>query len=116
MARILFPLLNDDKMNSKLSEHFGHAPFFGIYDEDDTSLFIVKNELNHNDVLKSAIYQIKEIFNPDVIFVISIGQKAINEANKLSVSLKTGNYKILSEVIDNLNKLDLKVGSCGNTH
>jgi len=116
LVRILFPLLDDSNIDSKISEHFGHAPFFGIYDEVDNSLFVVRNELKHNDPLKSAIYQIREIFNPDIIFVKSIGGKAIEEANKMDIEIKTGNYDLISEVVDNLDRLDLKVEDCGHEH
>jgi len=50
--RIFFPLLDDNGNDSKISEHFGHAPFFGVYDVENKELKIIENKLNHSDPKK----------------------------------------------------------------
>jgi len=116
MNKMLLPIFNDDGMNSKLSEHFGHAPFFAIYDISKKDLIIVKNEINHNDVSKSAIHQIKDIFNPVIIFAKNIGRKAIDNAHELNIKVLSGNYNVISEVIDNLYNLNDDLTSCEYKH
>jgi predicted Fe-Mo cluster-binding NifX family protein len=58
--------------NSKLSEHFGHCPYFAIYDTDSKRLVIVKNELEHANPNLSPVDQIMK-FKPDVVFTLGIG-------------------------------------------
>jgi hypothetical protein len=40
--RIFIPLLNNKGMNSEVSGHFGHAPFFAIYDTKTKKIEIVR--------------------------------------------------------------------------
>lgn len=112
--KILIPLIEDNNLNSKIALHFGHAPFFGIYDLDIKKFEIVKNNLNHSDDSKSPIKQIKEMMDPDIIFSKNIGRTAINEAKENNILLKTGDYELVSEVISNLDKLNDDVKDCGH--
>jgi len=36
--RIFFPLLDNNGEDSEISQHFGHAPFFGVYDVENKEL------------------------------------------------------------------------------
>ncbi len=112
MKNILVPLLNEDGLNSKISEHFGHAPFFAMYNFETNELKIVENKINHNDSEKSAIHQLKELFNPECLFVKSIGRKAIDNAKKLNIDLKSGEYQILFQVIENKTSFKNTIRSC----
>lgn len=114
--RIFFPLLNDDGVYSKISEHFGHAPFFGVYDVDKDKLEIVPNNLDHTNPSKSPIDQIQEVVNPTIIFAKGIGNKAIQIINEKGLELKTGDYELVCEVIDNLDSLKNQTESCGHEH
>ena len=47
--------------------------------------------------------------DPDIVFTLGIGQRAIKLFNEKGVKLRTGDYKIVNDVIeniDNLKKLD----------
>ncbi|MEA3429936.1 MAG: NifB/NifX family molybdenum-iron cluster-binding protein [Nanoarchaeota archaeon] len=114
--RIFFPLLDDDGENSKISEHFGHAPFFGLYDVETKELKIIKNDLDHTDPNKSPIDQIEEAVNPTTIFAKGIGGRAIGIIAQKGLKLKTGNYPTVKDVLDNLDKLDEQTQSCGHEH
>lgn len=113
---IFFPLLNNDGKNSKISPHFGHAPFFGLYDVEKDELSIIKNDLDHTDPNKSPIDQIQEAVNPTTIFASGIGERAINIIKTKDLNLKTGNYSTVIEVINNLNNLNVLNESCGHNH
>ncbi len=111
--RIFFPLLNDNGLDSDISEHFGHAPFFGIYDTEKKELEIIENDLNHVDPSKSPIDQVKETSNPTIIFAKDIGGRAIKLIEEKGMALKTGPYSTVREVIENLDKLEDQTQGCG---
>jgi len=112
--KIFMPLLNDNGEDSDISEHFGHAPFFGLYDTKERKLTIIKNTLDHSDPNKSPVDQIIEAFNPAIVFTKGIGSRAIELFNEKGICLKTGDYRTAKEVINNLNKLKDVAKSCGH--
>lgn len=114
--RIYFPLLDDNGMNSEISYHFGHAPFFGLYDVDKQELKIIKNTLDHTNPNKSPIDQIIEAVNPTTIFAHGIGGRAVTLIKEKGLKLKTGEFKTVQEVVDNLDKLEDQDSDCGHEH
>ena len=115
--RIYFPLLDDNGMESQISEHFGHAPFFGLYDFKTHELTIAKNSLDHSNPNKSPIDQIAEEFSPSIFFAQGIGAKAITIIKDKGLGLKTSlDYKIVQEIIDNMDKLSDQTKDCGHKH
>lgn len=114
--RIFFPLLDNNGKDSEISQHFGHAPFFGVYDVEKKELKIIENDLDHTDPNKSPIDQIEEAVNPTTIFAKGIGGRAVGIIAEKGLSLKTGDYKTVKEVIVNLDKLENQTQSCGHKH
>ncbi len=112
--RIFFPLLDNNGEDSEISTHFGHAPFFGVYDIEKKELKIIENDLDHTDPTKSPIDQIEEAVNPTTIFAKGIGGRAINIIAQKGLSLKTGDYNTVKEVIENIGKLEDQTKSCGH--
>ncbi|MFA7576246.1 MAG: NifB/NifX family molybdenum-iron cluster-binding protein, partial [archaeon] len=98
----------DNALNSKLSKHFGMCNFFAIYQSETKRLEIIKNKNDHS--LKNSNISEEIIkYKPDIIFSLGMGQKAISFFNEKQILIKNGNYKILNEVINNLNNLkDIK--------
>ncbi len=114
--KIFFPLINNKGLDSEISQHFGHAPFFGLYEVNSKELTITKNDLDHSDPDKSPIDQIEEVVHPTTIFAKSIGGRAINLIKEKGLGLKTGDYNIVKEVIENLDKLKDQTQDCGQTY
>jgi len=114
--RIFFPLLDDNGLDSEISEHFGHAPFFGVYDVQKKELKIIENNLDHTDPTKSPIDQIEEAVHPTTIFAKGIGGRAIGIIAEKGLSLKTGDYSTVKEAVKNLGKLRNLTQSCGHEH
>ncbi|MCK5017035.1 MAG: hypothetical protein KAS32_08180 [Candidatus Peribacteraceae bacterium] len=112
--RIFIPLLDNNGENSKISSHFGHAPFFGLYDVEKKELTITENNLDHTDPTKSPIDQIEEAVNPTTIFAQGIGGRAIQIIAEKGLTLKTGPYETVKDVIENLDNLKEQTESCGH--
>ena len=112
--KIFFPLLDNNGEDSKISEHFGHAPFFGLYNVEQKTLDITKNDLDHTDPNQSPIDQIQKAVNPTTIFAKGIGGRAIDLIKEKGLKLKTGNYSTVKEVIVNLDNLSSQNTSCGH--
>lgn len=105
--KILIALSENNGINSKLSEHFGHCPYFAIL--EDEKLEIINNHIDH----KSPINPVEQIMNlkPEVIFALGMGKKAIDLFLSKGIKVKTKKLKFLKEVLENLDDLeDLNLG------
>ena len=109
--RILIAINENNGINSKLSGHFGHCPYFAIYETETKDLEIVENKIDHTNQNLTPVDQIMK-FNPDTVFTLGAGQRAINLFNEKKVKLKTGNYEVVQEVIENIDKLKNLDGGC----
>ena len=112
--KVFIPIMDNNGMDSEIATHFGHAPFFGLYDFESKKFTITKNVLDHSDPNRSPVDQIAETFNPTVVFAQSMGERAISLFNEKGIKLKSGPYKIVKEVIENFNKLKELTQSCGH--
>jgi len=110
--KLLIAIDENKGENSKLSEHFGHCPYFAIYETDSEKLEIVKNELEHTNPNLSPVDQIMK-FKPDIVFSLGMGRRAMRLFNEKGVKLKTGNYNYLKEVIENIINLKELNEECG---
>ena len=112
--KIFFPLLNNNGENSEISGHFGHAPFFGIYNVEKKELKVIQNNLDHTNPNKSPIDQIVETINPTIIYATGIGGRALDLIKQKGIKLKTSNDSTVKEVIENLDKLSDQTSNCGH--
>ena len=102
--KILIAIKDNNGIDSKSSEHFGHCPFFAIYETTKESLDIVDNNIDHSNSDSTPVEQIMK-FKPDVVFTLGIGQRAIKLFSKENIKLKTGDYASVREVIANVDNL-----------
>ena len=109
--KILIAINENNGIDSKLSEHFGHCPYFAIYETDDKNLEIVENKIDHSDLSLTPVDQIMK-FNPDVVFTLGVGGRAIGLFEEKGVGLKTGEYKTVGEVLENIDNLKELSGGC----
>ncbi len=110
--KIFIPLMNDNEENSEISLHFGHAPYFGLYDVSTGKLTITENKLDHSNPNKSPVDQIIEQINPTIVFAQDMGARAINLFTEKNILLKTGLYKTVKEVINNIDELSDLIKNC----
>ncbi|MBW2965977.1 dinitrogenase iron-molybdenum cofactor biosynthesis protein [Candidatus Woesearchaeota archaeon] len=111
--KILIAIDENNGPDSKLSEHFGHCPFFAIYETNTKKLRIVINELDHSSSGVTPVDQIMK-FEPNIVFSKGMGKRAIGLFNEKGVKIKTGPYKTVIEVINNINNLKELNEECGH--
>ena len=111
--KLLIAIDENKGFDSKLSEHFGHCSYFAIYNTITKKITIVENKLIHSDSNLTPVDQIIR-FKPDIVFSLGMGQRAIKLFNEKKVKLKTGNYKIVREVIKNIYNLKELNLNCGH--
>ncbi len=104
--KLLIAINNNNGIYSVLSDHFGHCPYYAIYDTETSSLEIAKNDVNHSNTALTPVDQVINQFNPEVIFSLSIGQKALKLFNDKGIKIKTGKFRTVKEVINNVNELN----------
>ena len=109
--RLLIAIDENNGSDSILSEHFGHCPYFAIYETETEKLEIVKNELDHSNQNMTPVDQVM-VFNPDVVFSKGMGQRAIKLFNEKNVEIKTGEYGTVREVVENLEDLEELDSGC----
>lgn len=112
--RIFIPLMDDNGEDSEISLHFGHAPYFGLYDASVKKLTIKENKLDHSDPNKSPVDQVIEAVDPTIIFVKDMGRRAVDLFTAKDILLKTGPYKTVGEMINNVDKLEDLTKNCGH--
>jgi len=113
--KILIAIEEDEGINSKLSNHFGHCKNFAIYETETEKLEIIKNELNHHDPNSSPVDQLKK-HSLNTVISSSMGRKAIELFKKENIEVKIGTYTTVKEVIANLDTLkEIKKG-CNHEH
>ena len=111
--RLLVAINEDQGIESKLSEHFGHCPCFAILNSETKELKIVKNDLDHSNHNKTPVDQIM-VHEPNAVFTLGMGQRAIKLFEEKGVELKTGKFTTLQEVLDNVDNLDDLAGGCNH--
>ena len=111
--KILIAINENNGADSKLSEHFGHCPYFAIYELEAENLEIVDNKLDHSNQNLTPVDQIMK-FNPDIVFTLGIGGRAVKLFNEKGVKLKTGNYQTVKEVIENIDNVKEMDAGCGH--
>jgi len=102
--KLLIAIDENKGEESKLSEHFGHCPYFAIYETETNDLEFVENKIDHTNQSLTPVDQIME-FNPNIVFTLGIGQRAIKLFNEKGIKIMTGNYKTVEEVLKNIDNL-----------
>ena len=102
--RLLIAIDEDRGLDSKLSQHFGHCSYFAIYETDTEKLEIIPNEIDHSNPNLTPVDQLAK-YKLDMIFSLGMGQRAIELFNQKKIKIKTGDYTIVKEVIENLETL-----------
>ena len=108
--RIAIPIMENKGKDSEIAEHFGHVREIAIYDSEKDNLEIA------NVVEMSGCSPVEAIKDKNVnaIFSQGMGIRAMALCKEMKIELKTGPYKIVKEIIENIDKLEVLDESCGH--
>ncbi len=89
--KIAIPLADNNGENSKISEHFGHAPYFAIvevHDNEEIELEIIENPLlEHGPGELPEFLKSQQV---EIIIVRGIGKRAISFFENFGVKVIRG--------------------------
>ncbi|KLO22015.1 Dinitrogenase iron-molybdenum cofactor biosynthesis protein [Marinitoga sp. 1197] len=106
--KIAIPVLNDDGKNSKISEHFGHAPYFAfiiLKENGEYKLSIIKNPLEEHGPGDIPNYLHKEGIS--LLIARGIGGRAITFFEQLGIHVIRGADGTVEEIINDLKEQKL---------
>lgn len=101
---VVMPVETKEGMKSRICPHFGRTPFWAIYDT-------VQKELDIKEKISlrsgGGCNRVEEImqFEPDIVFVIDMGFRAKQIFEQEGITVKTGNFDTVEDVIENTKKL-----------
>jgi predicted Fe-Mo cluster-binding NifX family protein len=106
--KIAIPVTADNGLQSEISEHFGPAPGFIIYNDEDSSLDYVEHygsrtEHTHTPPIDKLIDK-----GIDAIVVSGIGRRAIGRLNEQGVSIYQSIGRTVNDVVEALTKNELR--------
>lgn len=109
--RILIPVLDDRGKESRVSPHFGRAPYFALYDSVTDGLEIIET-MKEGSGGKSRLAEDMLKYKPDVVFAAGMGPRAVNLFRSNNIRIETGEYDTVEDIIKNKDKLRELEESC----
>ena len=91
------PIDTKDEFNSIVGQHFGHVPFFAIWDQESETLDFIENQSNH----KGGVGLPMEFLAPhcDGVLLKGAGAKAVMLGKQLGLDLYMGAEGTVKETI-----------------
>ncbi len=108
--KIAIPVDDNLGLNSKVSYHFGHARFLALYDTE-------KKSLEFHTVVEGegcSPVMLAKTLGANVIYCFGMGMKAMMLCKELGISVKTGDFETIGEILENLENLKDLDKTCGH--
>jgi predicted Fe-Mo cluster-binding NifX family protein len=109
--RVVVPVNEDKGVDSRLSEHFGRAPFFAVFELDEDGQIMnqkaVPNESEHfggTGFPPDRILQLK----PDAVITFGMGPRALGWFQEAKVAVLRANSNTVKSVISSYVKDELE--------
>jgi len=109
--RFVVPVEEDKGVDSRLSEHFGRAPFFAVFELDEDGKILnqkaVPNESEHfggTGFPPDRILQLK----PDAVITFGMGPRALSQFQEAKVAVLRANSDTVNGVISSYIKDELE--------
>jgi len=111
VRRVVIPVSEENGLESRLSEHFGRAPYFISVDiaEDGevSNLKIVSNTSEHFGGMGKPPQRILQL-KPNVVITYGMGPRALNIFQNARVAVLRTDRDIVREVISSYNRGSLE--------
>ena len=98
--RLCIPVIEEKGIESRISDHFGSAPFFLIFDTDAKSAVHVANSNQHHDHGKCSPMSVLSAYRLDAVVCVGMGRGAIAGLNAAGVKTYLSKGCTAGEVID----------------
>ena len=109
--KIVIPVEDDRGMDSPLSEHFGRAPFFAVFDVNEQGQVlrqeVVRNEGEHFGGLGRPSERILQL-RPDVVITYGMGPRALAMFQQARIAVLRANSNVVRDVLSSYFKGDLE--------
>ena len=109
--RFVVPIEEDKGVDSRLSEHFGRAPFFAVFELDEDGKIsnqkVVLNESEHfggTGFPPDRILQLK----PDAVITFGMGPRALSQFQEAKVAVLRADSNTVNGVISSYVKDELE--------
>ena len=103
IERIVIPVTEDSGLNSRLSEHFGRAPYFMVIEMSSegeiSKIEAIPNTSEHFGGFGRPPDRILQL-NPTVLITYNIGPRALNMFQQARVTVLRANALTVREVIE----------------
>ena len=102
MTRVVIPVTDNRGVDSELSEHFGRAPFFAVFDFDEDGQILssraVPNESEHFGGVGFPPDRILQL-EPSAVITYGMGPRALGRFQDARVAVLRANSGIVKDVI-----------------
>lgn len=102
MTRIVIPLIEDRGIDSQLSEHFGRAPFFAVFElSKDGKILdhkVVLNDSEHFGGVGSPPDRVLKL-KPDVVITYGMGSRALSRFQSARVAVLRANSNFVRNIL-----------------
>ncbi len=109
--KILIPVLENRGKESRVSPHFGRAPYFALYDSETDRLEIIET-MKEGSGGRSRLAEDMLKYKPDVVFAAGMGPRAVDLFRLNNIRIETGEYDTVEDIIKNKDKLKELEESC----
>jgi len=101
-SRIVIPVADHRGVDSQLSEHFGRAPFFAVFELSDDGRILdqemVPNESEHFGGVGSPPDRILQL-DPDAVVTYGMGPRALSRFQYARVAVLRANSSMVRDVL-----------------
>ncbi|MGC8496870.1 MAG: NifB/NifX family molybdenum-iron cluster-binding protein [Thermoplasmata archaeon] len=107
--KIAMPLKNSNKLDSELSEHFGHASYFGFVEIQDGK--IVNYEIIANTFESHGPGDLPNLIkqkNAEILIAYGMGQRALDFFESYNIKVITGVEGSMREIVEEYIKGNLE--------
>ena len=102
MVKLVIPVIDDKGEDSTLSEHFGRAPFFSVFDLDENGRVLshraVPNESEHFGGVGLPSDRILQL-EPDAVITYGMGPRALMRFQDAKVAVLRANSSLVKGVL-----------------
>jgi len=109
--RFVVPVEEDKGVDSRLSEHFGRAPFFAVFELDEDGKILnqkaVPNESEHFGGTGFPPDRILQL-EPDAVITFGMGPRALSQFQEAKVAVLRANSDTVNGVISSYIKDELE--------